>query len=161
MISAISLAVDPCGQSKNELSAAEIRGNMGVARGDLFLFLMYFCWSSKIENFAYTYRFVTLPHIFWPCQWSLAVRLRHITWFVQRFCRRMILSPGPFGQFMAKIVFITLVSKTLNSFGPTVFFPKELLLSLSIRVVKSKNEFAAAEIRSNIGAVHVTEILRT
>ena len=45
-----------------------------------------------------------------------------------------------------------------NSCGPTVFF-SEILLSLSIRVVKSKMEFAAAEVRSNMGVAHVTIFL--
>ena len=47
-------------------------------------------------------------------------------------------------------------SNSVNSFGPTVFFASEIYLSLSIRVVKSKNEFAAAEIRSAMGVAHVT-----
>ena len=67
---------------------------------------------------------------------------------------------------MAKIVSVTFVSKTVkysksvNSFGLTVFFASEIYLSLSIRVDKSKNEFAAAEIRSNMGIAHVTQNLR-
>ena len=79
---------------------------------------------------------------------------------------RVIPLPGRLGQFMAKIVFITLASKTLkcsksvNSFGPTIFFLSEIYLSLSIRVVKSKNEFAAAEILSNMRVVHVTKNFR-
>ena len=63
---------------------------------------------------------------------------------------------------MTKIVFGTSLSKPLkysksvNSFGPPVFSASEIYLSLSIRVVNSKNEFAAAENRMIMGVTHVT-----
>ena len=76
---------------------------------------------------------------------------------------RVIPSPGRLCKSVAKIVFGTLVSETakclksVNSFGPTVFFVGFVRSSLSIRVVKSKNEFAAAEILSTTEVGHVTD----
>ena len=79
---------------------------------------------------------------------------------------RVIPSPGHLGKFVAKIVLNTWASETakwsksVNSFGPTVFFPRVIRSSLSIRVAESKNEFAAVEIRSNMGVGHVTNKIR-
>ena len=44
----------------------------------------------------------------------------------------------------------------INLFGPMLFFAVQIYLSLSIRVVKSKIEFAAAENRRTMGVIHVT-----
>ena len=107
---------------------------------------------------------------FCPCRGPLAAHLRPP--YGRDIARRAVLPsriiplPGRLGQFMEKIVFITLASKTLkcskciNSFGPTIFFSSEIYLSLSIRVFKSKNEFAAAEVLSNMGVAHVPENFR-
>ena len=58
-----------------------------------------------------------------------ALALHIIMWLEERFCRRVIPSPGWLGEFVAKIVFVfsgcstSNFSKSVNSFGPTVFFP--------------------------------------
>ena len=74
----------------------------------------------------------------------------------------VIPSPGSLGQFVVKIVLVIWVSETakcsksLNSFVPTRFFVDVSRSWLSVRVVKSKNEFAAAENLSSTGVGHVT-----
>ena len=51
-------------------------------------------------------------------------------------------------------------SKSVNSFGPTVFFPEFFRPWLSIGRTKSWNEFATKELRWNKGWFHGTEKFR-
>ncbi len=51
-------------------------------------------------------------------------------------------------------------SKSVNSFVPTVFFHKFSRLFLSIRAVKSQNEFETKAVTLNHGGCHVTRKFR-
>ena len=114
---------------------------------------------SKIENFMKYWRWWHLKMLFsmnflrWREFHCLAALAWHIImWLEERFCRRIIPSPGWLGEFVVKIVFTrpgystSNFSKSVNSFRPTVFFPLFFRMWLSIRCFKSSNKCVTPEL---------------
>ena len=128
-----------------------------------FCLIWFFAGSQKLKSLL---RHIVSVHfrIFRPCRGPRAGASEFfhcIIWLVERCCRKVIPSPEWLGQFVAKIVLNTWVSKSrnfmtsVNFFGLTIFvcgFPSLLYT----RVGKLKNEFASTKIRNTKGIRHVT-----
>ena len=95
---------------KNEFAATENQWNTGVGHvTNIFSKNPHFCWSSK-SNFLLRHIVSSHFRIFSGLAWGpLAARSRRITWLVERFCRKVIPSPGWFAQFVANMGFLFFV----------------------------------------------------
>ena len=93
----------------------------------------------------------------------LAALRFHITaWLVERFCPRVIPVLGCLAECVACMDFLPWTrstsncSKSVNSFGPAVFFPYSSRIRLSIGKAKPENEFETTAHNQNMGSLQWT-----